>query len=130
MKAYFASALLMAVATAQTPATAAPDQLSQARMAAIDGDHGKCAQLADKARRQKTAVWQAHHVYATCQIYATEARKDKISKSEYADGINKAVDALKFILDTPDILVNEEHRASVLFLINEMDKRITARSGE
>ncbi|KUO57196.1 MAG: hypothetical protein APF80_04220 [Alphaproteobacteria bacterium BRH_c36] len=115
---------LIAAVLASTNASAGQDILSQARMAAIAGNHASCADLADKARRQPDAVWHAHHVYATCQIYAMEARRATISKREYAKGINKAIDALQFLVNTPGLLATEEQRASVLFVMEELAKRI------
>lgn len=116
--------LIAAALFASANANAGPDTLSQARMAAIEGNHAACAELADKARREANAVWHAHHVYATCQIYATEARRATISKAEYADGINKAIDALQFLANTPGLLSTEEQRASVQFVVEELVKRI------
>ncbi len=107
-----------------SPANAGLDKLSQARLAAVEGDHVTCAKLADQARRQRDAVWHAHHVYATCQIYVVEARRDTISIEEYAAGIENAVDALQFLLDTPGLLVIQEQRASVQFIVEELGKRI------
>jgi hypothetical protein len=108
-----------------TIANAGLDTLSQARMAAVQGDHATCAQLADQARRERDAVWHAHHVYATCQIYAVEADRQALSDDEYATGIEKAVDALRFLLNTPGLLVIQEQRASVEFMVKELGKRIT-----
>ncbi len=115
---------LTALVLSATAANSGLDRLSQARLAAIEGDHVTCAKLADQARRQRDAVWHAHHVYATCQIYVVEARRDTISNEEYATGIEKAVDALQFLLDTPGLLVIQEQRASVQFMVEELGKRI------
>lgn len=112
-------------ATFASPSTAVGlDTLSQARMAAIEGKHAACAELADAARRQPDAVWHAHHVFATCQIYATEAKRETISQAEYANGIHEAIDALQFLANTPGLLATEEQRASVQFMIEELLKRI------
>ena len=108
-----------------TIANAGLDTLSQARMAAVQGEHATCAKLADQARRKRGAVWHAHHVYATCQIYAVEADRQALSDDEYATGIEKAVDALRFLLNTPGLLVIQEQRASVEFMVEELGKRIT-----
>ena len=108
-----------------TIANAGLDTLSQARMAAVQGEHATCAKLADQARRKRGAVWHAHHVYATCQIYAVEADRQALSDDEYASGIKKAVDALRFLLNTPGLLVIQEQRASVEFMVEELGKRIT-----
>jgi len=116
--------LIAAAVFASANAFAGLDTLSQARMAAIEGNHASCADLADKARREADAVWHAHHVYATCQIYATEARRAEISGTEYAEGINKAIDALQFLVNTPGLLATEEQRASVQFMMQELAKRI------
>ena len=108
-----------------TIANAGLDTLSQARMAAVQGEHATCAKLADQARRKRDAVWHAHHVYATCQIYAVEADRQAPSDDEYATGIEKAVDALRFLLNTPGLLVIQEQRASVEFMVEQLGKRIT-----
>jgi len=105
-------------------ANAGLDTLSQARMAAIEGKHASCAELADQARREPDAVWHAHHVYATCQIYAVEAQREQITQAEYASGINKAIDALQFLANTPGLLATEEQRASIQFMVQELVKRI------
>lgn len=115
---------------AATSASAGLDVLSQARMAAIEGQHAKCAELADKARREQNAVWHAHHVYATCKIYATEAAKDKISNADYVAGIQDAIDSFKFLVETPGLLVSEEQRGSVYFMIEELNKRIAPAEKE
>lgn len=122
--------LTLALVFGASTAAAALDTLSKARLAAVDGDHAACAELADKARRLPDSVWHAHHVYATCQIYAVEARKDSITPAQYVDGIAKAIDALRFLLDTPGLLVFQEQRASVEFMVEELAKRIdVARAG-
>ena len=117
----FSTGLLLSI----TIANAGLDTLSQARMAAVQGEHATCAKLADQARRKRDAVWHAHHVYATCQIYAVEADRQALSDDEYATGIEKAVDALRFLLNTPGLLVIQEQRASVEFMVKELGKRIT-----
>lgn len=113
----------IALALATSAAYAGLDALSQARLAAIEGNHADCARLADQARRQPDASWHAHHVFATCQIYATEARRDNITKEEYNQGINQAIEALDFLVTTPGLLATEEQRASVHFMIEELTKR-------
>lgn len=118
----FSCTLLVALST--KGASAGLDTLSQARMAAVEGNHAQCAELADKARRQPNAVWHAHHVYATCQIYATEARRETLTKAQYTEGINKAIEALQLLVRTPGLLATEEQRASVEFVIDELNKRI------
>jgi len=117
----FSTGLLLSI----TIANAGLDTLSQARMAAVQGEHATCAKLADQARRKRDAVWHAHHVYATCQIYAVEADRQALSDDEYATGIEKAVDALRFLLNTPGLLVIQEQRASVEFMVEQLGKRIT-----
>ncbi|MBU2580215.1 MAG: hypothetical protein KJ622_00660 [Alphaproteobacteria bacterium] len=102
------------------------DTLSLARIAAVEGRHAECAELADKARRQPNAVWHAHHVYATCQIFATEARRGTLTGAEYSKAINKAREALQLLVRTPGLLATEEQRASVEFVMEELDKRIEA----
>lgn len=124
MKIWHFFTVLAAVVLSATAANSGLDTLSQARLAAVQGDHVTCAKLADQARRQRDSVWHAHHVYATCQIYVVEARRETISGEEYAQGIEKAVDALQFLLDTPGLLVIQEQRASVQFMVEELDKRI------
>lgn len=126
MRTWPALSLTLIAILAATGTAAGLDTLSQARMAAVEGDHKTCAELADKARRQPDAVWHAHQVYATCQIYAIEAQRDALSREEYADGIAKAVDALQFLLDTPGLLVFQEQRDSVQFMVEELSKRIAA----
>ncbi len=116
--------VLTAVVLSTTVANSGLDTLTQARLAAVQGDHVTCAKLADQARRQRDAVWRAHQIYATCQIYVVEARRDTISDEEYAQGIEKAADALQFLLVTPGLLVNQEQRASVQFIVEELGKRI------
>lgn len=126
MRLWLTVAILFPAVFAVTHLHASLDTLSQARMAAIEGDHASCAKLADRARRQRDSVWQAHHVYATCQIYAIEAQRENISQEAYADGIAKAIDALQFLLNTPGLLVIQEQRSSVQFMVDELSKRIAA----
>lgn len=125
MKTMLSGIFAMALIGLTAPVLAAGDLLTQARMAAVEGNHEKCASLADAARREPTAVWRAHHVYATCQIYVTEARKPDIAAAEYASELRKAIDALQFLLDTPGILVIQEQRASVELMVDELFKRIS-----
>jgi hypothetical protein len=126
MRLWLTVAIVFPAISAATGLDAGLDTLSQARMAAIEGDHAGCARLADRARRQRDAVWQAHHVYATCQIYAIEAQRERISQEKYANGITKAIDALQFLLATPGLLIIQEQRSSVQFMVDELNKRIAA----
>lgn len=105
------------------------DDLIKARLAAVEGDHATCARLADKARRLPNAVWQAHQLYASCQAFAIEAQRDKISVGEYISGLNKSIDALQFLLETPGLINSEEQRGSIQFVIQEFEKRIASAKG-
>lgn len=100
------------------------DPLLEARFAAVDGKFEDCAKLADQARRLPNAIWRAHNVFATCEVFAADAVKDQIGAEAYAKRIGKAVDAFNFLLSTPGVLVAEDRRRSIRYMIEELDKRI------
>lgn len=102
------------------------DTLLQARFAAIDGRYEECAKLADEARRMPDAVWQAHNVFATCEVFAADAVKDTITPEAYVARIETAIGAFKFLLESPGVLVADDRRRSIAFMIDELHKRIDA----
>lgn len=120
--AIFCLALLIGAANA----SAEMDIVSKARMAAVEGDHVTCARLADEARKQPGADGRVHHLYATCQAFAADTKRSKLSKAEYAAEIQKAIDAYQFLLRTPGLLPNIEERASVEFVIEQLQERMNA----
>src|SRR5690349_1466077 len=93
-----AAIFILAIVAGLSPASAEPDILTRARMAAVDGDHVTCARLADEARQQPGAGGKVHHLYATCQAFAAEARRSELSGSEYAAELGKAISAYEFLL--------------------------------
>lgn len=105
------------------------DKLSQARLAAIDGDHATCARLADEARRMPDSSWHAHHVFATCEVYDADAKRAEIGDAAYKGRIEHAISALQFLLDNPGLLVMQEQRSSVQFIVEELTKRIAMLDG-
>ncbi|MEO1282449.1 MAG: hypothetical protein AAFV69_12025 [Pseudomonadota bacterium] len=105
-----------------------PDALLAARYAAVDGKFEECAKLADEARRSPRAVWRAHNVFATCEVFAADAVKDEIGPQAYVKRIQRAIDAFNFLLNTPGVLVAEDRRRSIRFMIDELDKRIAKAS--
>ncbi|CFX02658.1 exported protein of unknown function [Candidatus Filomicrobium marinum] len=107
-------------------ATADMDIVSKARMAAVEGDHVTCAKLADEARKRPGADGRIHHLYATCQAFAADIKRSKLSKEEYVAEIQKAIDAYQLLLRTPGLLPHIEERASVEFVIEQLQKRINA----
>lgn len=106
------------------------DPLLQARFAAVDGRFEECAKLADEARRRPDAVWQAHNVFATCEVFAADAAKDTIGAEAYIKRIEAAIGALRFLLSSPGVLVAEDRRRSIGFMIEELDKRIAKARSE
>ncbi|MEL7048189.1 MAG: hypothetical protein AAFO75_04360 [Pseudomonadota bacterium] len=109
--------------------TADKDPLLAARFAAVDGNFEECSTLADIARRQPKAVWHAHNVYATCEVFAADAVKDKIGKDAYIKRIQNAIGAFEFLLNTPGVIVASDRRRSIQFMKQELHKRI-AKAGE
>lgn len=105
-------------------ASAETDIVSKARMAAVEGDHVTCARLADEARSQPGAGGRVHHLYATCQAFAADARRSELSDAEYAAELGKAIAAYRFLLSTPGLLPHLEQRASVEFVVEELEARI------
>lgn len=116
-------ALLLAVATV-TPASAGTDTVTRARMAAVNGDHATCAKLAGEARRLPGADGRVHHLYATCQTFAADAKRAELSDATYAAELEKAIEAYQFLLSTPGLLPHLEERASVEFIVEELQSRI------
>lgn len=115
---------LLAIWAGNLPASAEMDIVSKARLAAVKGDHATCAKLADEARRQPGASGHVHHLYATCQTFAADARRPVLSDAEYAAELSKAVAAYQFMLNTPGLLPHLEHRASVEFIVQQLEGRI------
>ncbi|MEM1371093.1 MAG: hypothetical protein AAGG72_02575 [Pseudomonadota bacterium] len=111
------------------PAPREEDPLLAARFAAVDGRFEACARLADKARRLPTAVWHAHQVYATCEVFAADEVRTEISADAYTERIGKAVDAFQFLLNTPGVIVASDRRRSIQFMVAELQKKI-ARANE
>jgi len=118
---------------AETPAVPSPEEISmlnthdaltKARLAAIEGGHEACARLADHARRQRDASWHAHHVFATCEVYAADDAKDEIGQDAYRKRIREAIGALQFLLNTPGILIYDQQRNSVELIVSELRKKI------
>lgn len=125
----FAAAIFSLAIVAGLPsASAETDVLTRARMAAVDGDHLTCARLADEARKQPGADGRVHHLYATCQAFAAEARRPELSDAEYAEELGKAITVYQFLLRTPGLLSHLEERASVEFIIEELQGRIAQLS--
>ncbi len=108
----------------------ASDKLIAARLAAIDGHYEKCARLSDEARRVSSAHWRAHQVYASCTVFAADAEKENITSQAYADRLQNAISALQFLLNTPGILIHNNQRQSVGFMITQLGKRIEASHAE
>ncbi|MEQ8826111.1 MAG: hypothetical protein RIC14_17220 [Filomicrobium sp.] len=121
--------LALLISAGTTFAQNGPDDLTKARLAAVEGDHVTCAKLADKARRQPNTVWQAHQVFASCQAYVMEAKREKIPAADYISGLSQSVDALQFLLETPGLVNNNEQRASIMFVIEEFERRIQSARG-
>lgn len=102
------------------------DKLSQARLSAIDGDHGTCARLSDEARRLPDSSWHAHHVFATCEVYDADAKRGEIGEAAYVVRIKRAISALEFLLNNPGLLTARSQRDSVGFIVEELNKRVVA----
>lgn len=119
---------LLAIGAGSLPVSAETDIVSKARLAAVQGDHATCAKLADEARRQPGANGHVHHLYATCQTFAADARRPGLSDAEYAAELSKAVAAYQFLLNTPGLLPHLEHRASVEFIVQQLEGRIAKLS--
>lgn len=101
------------------------DPLLAARFAGVEGRFEDCAKLADEARRRRDAYWRAHHVYATCETFAADEARDRIGPEAYIERIEKAVDAFRFLLETPGVVVASDRRRSISFMIDELVKRIS-----
>lgn len=114
----------LAVVAGLSSASAENDVLTKARLAAVEGDHITCARLADEARQQPRADGRVHHLYATCQAFAAEARRSQLSEREYATELGKAIAAYQLLLRTPGLLPHLEERASVEFIVEELQGRI------
>jgi len=119
-----AGIISVAIVAGLSSASAENDILTRARMAAVDGDHVTCARLAEEARQQPGADGRVHHLYATCQAFAAEARRSELSDSEYATELGKAIAAYQLLLHTPGLLPHLEERASVEFIVEELQGRI------
>jgi len=117
-------AVLLATVAGITAALADTDIVTKARLAAVEGDHATCAKLADEARQQPGADGRVHHLYATCQTFAADARRSELSDADYAAELSKAVAAYQFLLNTPGIIPHLEHRASVELIVEELEGRI------
>lgn len=102
------------------------DKLIAARLAAIDGGYEKCASLSDSARRSPYSHWRAHQVFASCTVFDAEEKKKTLSAKSYAEKLESAVDALEFLIEAPGVLVHQNQRESVSFMIEEIGKKARA----
>jgi len=100
------------------------DPLTKARLSAVEGDHETCARLSDQARRMPDASWHAHHVFATCEVFDADAKRDEIGDEAWVKRINRAIDAFGFLLSSPGLLVRQEQRSSVQLIVDELTERI------
>ena len=122
-----ALALSLVVMTGTVPVMAQQlDKLSRARIAATEGDHATCAKLADEARRQPNTIWRAHQVFAACEVYDADDKRAEIGDAAWAKRINNAIGALRLLLQTPGLLVMQEQRSSVEFIVEELLKKVAS----
>lgn len=76
----------------------AGDQLTAARLAAVNGDHARCAALSDKVRKSDQSSWYAHQVYASCESIDARKKRDQLGRDKFESQSLKAIAAIEDIV--------------------------------
>lgn len=117
------AATLLLVLSIQSAPAIASDLLVEARLAAIDGNHRRCADLADQARNQSGANWQAHNIYASCLALDAEKQKPDIGAEHYKAQILKAIRVFEE-LATGELELLSRNRMRFAQMAIELRKRL------
>lgn len=80
-----------------TPTNAA-DRLSEAQMAAVNGDHARCAAIANDVRKSNDTSWYANQVYASCTSLDARKTRDKVGADKFKINSMKAIEAIEEIV--------------------------------
>ena len=124
MKSYAYPILCAAFVTMLVPTHArAADPFMDARVAASEGKHAKCAKLADEARKRDGATWHSHHLHASCTVLGAQSRKDHMTPVEYEAQIMHAVELLENLVAGP-LVPMDKHRAQLGYMATEMRKQL------
>lgn len=75
------------------------DALTKARLAAIEGRHGDCVELAKVARKQHPNLWQAKQVYASCTAIDAQKRKAELGPDAYEAKVLDAIEVMERIIE-------------------------------
>lgn len=110
--------------SASTGSSGAGDRLSEARIAAIDGDHARCADIADDVRKSQAANWYAHQVYASCVALAAQKNKDELGADKYEAESLKAIAAIEEIVLNGKNLTSRQ-RVKFSHMAIEMRKQLS-----
>lgn len=118
-------AALLVCVFASVPAQAEQDPLVAARLAAVDGDHARCAELADQGRKAKGASWQAHNVFASCVALDAQKRKSELGAEKYEARMLTAIETIEFLI-TGDLLPSVRERLKFSQIAVDMRKQLAA----
>ena len=122
--AYALALAAMAVLTAPRPFAADTGELmNEARKAAIEGDHARCAQLSDRVRKTKDGPWQAHKVFASCAALEAQAKKASLGKEKYEARVLEAIEAIDGLLGDGSTLTSRQ-QLQFSFMAIEMRKQL------
>jgi len=113
----------LAVMLSTAPPIAAGDRLSEARMAAVEGDFGHCANIADEVRSSPNASWYAHQVFASCLSLDARQNKTELGPEKFEIKSMKAIQAIEHIVSTGKGLTSRQ-RIKFSHMAVEMRKQL------
>lgn len=102
---------------------AADDPLTKARLAAIEGRHGECVDLAKEARQQNPKLWQANQVYASCTALDAQKRKAELGPKGYEAKVMDAIEVMEGIIQD-DTTMTSRQRLQFSYMAIEMRKQL------
>lgn len=101
----------------------AEDLLLKAQMAAVEGDHARCAELADKVRKDVPENWRAQQVFASCAALDAQAKKQALGKAGYENKVLEAIEAIEGLLGETSTLTSRQ-QLHFSFMAIEMRKQL------
>jgi len=101
----------------------AASRLDQARMAAVDGDHARCALIADEIRKSDNTSWYVNQVFASCRSLDARKNKDKLGPEKFETMSMEAIEAIEEIVSNTDGLTARQ-RIKFSHMAVEMRKQL------
>ncbi len=115
----FACLLLVPFATS----VSAFDRLTEARMAAVNGDHALCSKISDEVRNSKGSSWYAHQVFASCKSLDARQNRTELGAERFETESMKAIDAIEHIVSNGKALTSRQ-RIKFSHMAVEMRKQL------